>query len=376
MVHGEERCIHGCVGEGKRPAPDHRARPTTNSATSRRGPFRPCAEELLLTMASAIGDLLGALEVADPAAVVRHLLDRAVAVPLALAARTVAPVGPLTPNTVLAVLNLARLGVARLQNSQPGVASLAATPRQSEDFASALPLASAAGARARAPIAPLAESAVRRAWGPATLYRLLSVAWVAGGSLLERCIVAGLAIASGKNLDVAVALVRPVACARAERPLTPVRHHAVRILHALGQPLAMLVFVLDAICRPPTLVRVLLDAPAAYMETTIATGCAALPIVPIAPLAVDALLATWLSVAGHCLALRQRLAGRASVPRQRLQCSHPTCDASSATGGARRPIVPLAPCAVRLRAHSLLPQARQSLVQCTIAANAELLPKV
>mmetsp|Transcript_87734 Transcript_87734/g.272576 ORF Transcript_87734/g.272576 Transcript_87734/m.272576 type:complete len:525 (+) Transcript_87734:765-2339(+) len=105
---------------------------------------------------------------------------------------------------------------------------------------------------------------------------------------------------------------------------------------------------------------------------TVAGCCAAFPVLPLAPLAVDAVLAAGVRVARRRLALHQRLASRATVRGRRSHCAAPAHEASSAGRGTHGPVVPLAPLAVRVGAHAVLADARQRLLQSPLAPLAEL----
>mmetsp|Transcript_129935 Transcript_129935/g.315607 ORF Transcript_129935/g.315607 Transcript_129935/m.315607 type:complete len:970 (-) Transcript_129935:305-3214(-) len=362
----EERAL-GRRGEAQRPAAHRHAGPAADAAARRRGPLRPGAVEARLTMSAALGHLFGTLEIAHAPAMVGHLVDGAVAVPLAVAARAVAPLGPVSPGAVEALLLHACVRVARGHGGQLRVAGPPPVARQREDPAPALPLASPAALGAAGPVAPEAQGAVGRAGEPAGVGGGLAGARAAGGHLLQRGHVALLAAAVREDLDVAVALVHSKACARAEGPLTPLGELAISVGNA-GLHCACLVLVPDASCWPPACIGPKLHAPAPHSVSAATRSGAALPFLPLAPLAVDAILATLVCVAGRGLALRQSLAFGASVLWQRLDRTHPVSHTSATARGTRRPVVPQAPRAVCVGAHAVLAQARQGLLQRSLAA--------
>mmetsp|Transcript_98477 Transcript_98477/g.287187 ORF Transcript_98477/g.287187 Transcript_98477/m.287187 type:complete len:392 (-) Transcript_98477:1193-2368(-) len=216
----EEEVLGGRL-QAQRSAPHHRAMPAASAAATGLGPLRPGADEGFLAMSSAVGDLLGALEVAHLAAMVRHLLDGTVTVLLTLALVAIAPLGPHTPLAVRAQLQLAFLRVAWAHRSELPIARLAAIVRQGQDLAPPLPLASTARLGAWRPVRPLAELAVDRAWELALPDGFLTDPRAARRHLLQRSHVAMCPVARREDLDVAIALVRAVACGRADGPLAP-----------------------------------------------------------------------------------------------------------------------------------------------------------
>mmetsp|Transcript_95500 Transcript_95500/g.294608 ORF Transcript_95500/g.294608 Transcript_95500/m.294608 type:complete len:300 (-) Transcript_95500:1139-2038(-) len=289
-------------------------------------------------------------------------------VPLALAApRAVAPLGPVAPDTVEAGLHRASFRVARPCDGELTVAGFPAVAGEGEDLARALPLASAAVLGASGPVTPGAKGAIGRASSLARPRDCIIGARVARPHLLQRGHVAVLPVARREDLDVAVALVHPEAAPRAEGPVTPLGELAVRVRRARGLR-AGLVLVSHARDGPAALVGVHLDAPAPHGEGAATGGRAALPLLPLAPLAVDTLLAAVVRVARRRLALCQGFAGCAPVLRQRLDGPVPALQAAPATGCACGPVGPQAPLAVGEGAHAVLADAWEDLVQGPFAA--------
>mmetsp|Transcript_97469 Transcript_97469/g.303589 ORF Transcript_97469/g.303589 Transcript_97469/m.303589 type:complete len:903 (-) Transcript_97469:103-2811(-) len=366
VIRPEERVFRR-GREAQRPALHRRTLAAAHAASSGGRPRRPGAEEACLAVAAALLDLLGALKVAHAPAVVWHLADGAVAVPLANAARALAPLGPVGPGAVLAALLHAGVRVARGRDGELGIARLAAVGRQVEDLSFAIPLASVAGLGAHGPVGPEAEAAVRRAGELASARRGLGRAWVAGARLLQRYHVAVLPVAAWEDLDEAVTLMHAEARPGAEGPFAPVGELAVSVRGA-GRLLAGLVLVPQTRRRPATRIRLALHGPAPHRIGAAASRGASTPILPLAPEAVDALLPAGMSVARGGLALRQGIARRAPVLRESLDHAVPVHQATPATRRAGGPVIPLAPLAVGVRAHAALAEAGPGLLHRTLAA--------
>mmetsp|Transcript_61981 Transcript_61981/g.139547 ORF Transcript_61981/g.139547 Transcript_61981/m.139547 type:complete len:599 (-) Transcript_61981:1062-2858(-) len=357
ILQGEEGFVRR-LGERQSPAAHRCAGAATPQLTAQgSGPLRPCAEVIRLALPSAFGDLLGTLEVAHPAARIGHLLDGAVPVPLAGATRAIAPLRPLVPLAIEAVLVRASLRVARGRDAERVAACRATALRWRDDLAAPLTLASAAWLRASGPLAPLAQLAVRGDITEAGRAGAVAHTGRARARLLQR-LAAPLARTGGGHLDVARTLLGAEASACASRPLAPLGDLAVRVAEACARSLvACLVLVADARWRPSTVVGLGRHGPASRGIRPTTSRGARRPRAPRAPSAVETLLATGMSVARRGLALRQGLALRSSVLRADLDRPVPVHRPSAARGCAGGPHGPLAPSAVShgaraLRAHA------------------------
>jgi hypothetical protein len=188
-----------------------RACPASARATAVDFPLTPLAKGWQVAEARTSPDLLCRAEFADRSALVWHLRDDAVALPLAAAFVASAPVMPLVP---IAVLRLRRT-CAWLHNAPPRLlksaeANLATVFRLDCHLARTLGDATSARHRAltlpgwRCPLAPFAELAIHRRCRP------FSVAWVASldflrCTLAERALALALALAiRGSGMHAAV----------------------------------------------------------------------------------------------------------------------------------------------------------------------------
>mmetsp|Transcript_87723 Transcript_87723/g.272523 ORF Transcript_87723/g.272523 Transcript_87723/m.272523 type:complete len:729 (+) Transcript_87723:1235-3421(+) len=297
--------------------PQRGARAAARAAAAGLRPLGPGAEEVLVAMAGAVGDLLGALNIAELTAVVGHLVDGAVPPPLAFALGALAPLSPLAPLAIDAWLHRATgLRVARCRHRKAVRDDLATVLGHRQKAAGLHFLASTTRTAATTPVCPVAQHGIllRMHTGGRGL-----AGWprVARLHLLQAVRLAGLAVARGEDLDGAVALADAEARTGAVGPLLPVGEGAIGVRHASGQVAARGVLFPDTDNGLATLIGVLRNLPAARAEAAAAGGGALRPLEPGTPESVDASRRAGLRVAGHGLALGQRLAERTTVPRCR-----------------------------------------------------------